>query len=76
MPAGPVWRPSPCPPRRLLIRGDPTTALLVSPYLLPLIRALPHAVTAAIEQGAMPLILEGNCTQAVEPTDGVARACG
>ncbi len=33
-------------------------------------------VAAAIGQGAMPLVLEGNCTQAVGPTGGVARACG
>jgi arginase len=34
------------------------------------------AVAAAIGQGAMPLVLEGNCTQAVGPAGGVARACG
>jgi arginase len=34
------------------------------------------AVAAAIGRGAMPLVLEGNCTQAVGPTGGVARACG
>jgi arginase len=34
------------------------------------------AVAAAIAQGAMPLVLEGNCTQAVGPAGGVARACG
>ncbi len=33
-------------------------------------------VAAAIGRGAMPLVLEGNCTQAVGPTGGVARACG
>jgi arginase len=33
-------------------------------------------VAAAIERGVMPLILEGNCTQAVGPAGGVARACG
>ncbi|MCC6720024.1 MAG: arginase family protein [Acetobacteraceae bacterium] len=34
------------------------------------------AVAAAIGQGAMPLVLQGNCTQAVGPAGGVARACG
>jgi arginase len=34
------------------------------------------AVAAAIGQGTMPLVLEGNCTQAVGPAGGVARACG
>ncbi len=34
------------------------------------------AVAATIGQGAMPLVLEGNCTQAVGPAGGVARACG
>ena len=34
------------------------------------------AVAAAIGEGKMPLALEGNCTQAVGPTGGVARACG
>ncbi len=34
------------------------------------------AVVAALGRGAMPLVLEGNCTQAVGPTGGVARACG
>ncbi len=33
-------------------------------------------VAAAIGRGAMPLVLEGNCTQAVGPAGGVARACG
>lgn len=33
-------------------------------------------VAGAIGQGAMPLVLQGNCTQAVGPTGGVARACG
>jgi hypothetical protein len=31
------------------------------------------AVVAAIGQGTMPLVLEGNCTQAVGPAGGVAR---
>ncbi len=34
------------------------------------------AVAAAIGAGAMPLVLQGNCTQAVGPAGGVARACG
>jgi len=34
------------------------------------------AVAAAIGQGAMPLVLEGNWTHAVGPAGGVARACG
>jgi len=34
------------------------------------------AVAAAIAEKKMPLVLEGNCTQAVGPTGGVARACG
>ena len=34
------------------------------------------AVAAAIGAGKMPLVLEGNCTQAVGPAGGVARACG
>jgi arginase len=34
------------------------------------------AVTAAIGEGKMPVVLQGNCTQAVGPTGGVARACG
>jgi arginase len=34
------------------------------------------AVAEAIGSGAMPLVLEGNCTQAVGPAGGVARACG
>lgn len=34
------------------------------------------AVAEAIGAGAMPLVLEGNCTQAVGPAGGVARACG
>ena len=34
------------------------------------------AVAGAIGAGAMPLVLEGNCTQAVGPAGGVARACG
>ena len=34
------------------------------------------AVAAAIGAGKMPVVLEGNCTQAVGPTGGVARACG
>lgn len=33
-------------------------------------------VAAAIGQGAMPLVLQGNCTQSVGPAGGVARACG
>ena len=33
-------------------------------------------VAAAIAQGAMPLVLQGNCTQSVGPAGGVARACG
>jgi arginase len=33
-------------------------------------------VAAAIGAGAMPLVLQGNCTQAVGPAGGVARACG
>lgn len=34
------------------------------------------AVAAAIGQGAMPVVLQGNCTQAVGPAGGVAKACG
>lgn len=34
------------------------------------------AVAEAISVGAMPLVLEGNCTQAVGPAGGVTRACG
>jgi arginase len=34
------------------------------------------AVAAAIGAGKMPLVLQGNCTQAVGPAGGVARACG
>jgi len=34
------------------------------------------AVAAAISQGAMPLVLQGNCTQSVGPAGGVAKACG
>jgi arginase len=34
------------------------------------------AVAGCIGRGAMPLVLEGNCTQAVGPAGGVARACG
>lgn len=33
-------------------------------------------VAAAIAAGAMPLVLQGNCTQCVGPAGGVARACG
>ncbi len=33
-------------------------------------------VEGAIRQGAMPLVLQGNCTQSVGPAGGVARACG
>lgn len=33
-------------------------------------------VAAAIAAGAMPLVLQGNCTQSVGPAGGVARACG
>ena len=33
-------------------------------------------VAGAIGQGAMPLVLQGNCTQSVGPAGGVARACG
>lgn len=33
-------------------------------------------VADAIGQGAMPLVLQGNCTQSVGPAGGVARACG
>ena len=33
-------------------------------------------VAAAITAGAMPLVLQGNCTQSVGPAGGVARACG
>ena len=31
---------------------------------------------AAIGEGAMPVVLQGNCTQAVGPAGGVAQACG
>ncbi|WP_439580795.1 arginase family protein [Elioraea sp.] len=34
------------------------------------------AVAEAIGSGAMSLVLEGNCTQAVGPAGGVARVCG
>jgi arginase len=34
------------------------------------------AVAAAIGRGAMPLVLQGNCTQCVGPAGGVARARG
>ncbi len=34
------------------------------------------AVAAAIGEGAMPMVLQGNCTQAVGPAGGVAKACG
>lgn len=34
------------------------------------------AVAGAIAAGRMPVVLEGNCTQAVGPSGGVARACG
>ena len=33
-------------------------------------------VAAAIRRGAMPMVLQGNCTQSVGPTGGVAQACG
>ena len=33
-------------------------------------------VAAAIAAGAMPLVLQGNCTQSVGPAGGVSRACG
>lgn len=33
-------------------------------------------VAEAIGAGAMPLVLQGNCTQCVGPAGGVARACG
>ncbi len=34
------------------------------------------AVADAIGRGAMPVVLQGNCTQAVGPAGGVAKACG